>query len=528
MGFTMDEGASGVAAWRKRQAVSAAVRCTLVVLASAPEGSGGGDGGNKKKETEKKEHDRSSGAKKSGTTEAEAAGRGGGASDRATKDAADKNVVLPRAKILREEEVAERSQATKGAVAGATSGAAGGGAGGRPAAKAAARTAPAPSSSAYLQSLSAPMDAETTKKRKVYSTMQPWAPKTKAKPKLEPLEMTEEEVAEKKEQKKKGGGFREDIAIKVASKKSSGKALDGDGKYMSSLYRFTDDGRDLSGPSRYKDDYWVTSLVTFLSSSVFKRILPHLSVNMLVAAAVSVLYYVVPSIPPLPGLIHAVTGSFLGLLIAFRTQTSYQRFWEARSAWGDVQRECRSLARLVATHLPRLEQYGPSAEGSWASGSSDDAAQMLEASQELSQLEEDNTGEDVGRRTAQLKEVRELARESQSASIRVLQLIKAFPFALQQHLRGEYNLHRLKIFLPDDELEVLSKAANMPFRLIASVSEALSFLILDAPDDGGGEHQYFWTQCQLHIDNLLATIAITERLATTPVPPKPETLNSKP
>ena len=64
---------------------------------------------------------------------------------------------------------------------------------------------------------------------------------------------------------------------------------------------------------------------------------------MLVAALVSLLYHCVPSVPPLPGLIHAVTGSFLGLLIAFRTQTSYERFWMAREAWGDVSRECRCV-----------------------------------------------------------------------------------------------------------------------------------------------------------------------------------------
>jgi predicted membrane chloride channel (bestrophin family) len=37
---------------------------------------------------------------------------------------------------------------------------------------------------------------------------------------------------------------------------------------------------------------------------------------------------------------------------------------------------------------------------------------------------------------AQKKEKKKLARESQSSTIRVLQLLKAFPFALQQHLRG--------------------------------------------------------------------------------------------
>jgi hypothetical protein len=127
--------------------------------------------------------------------------------------------------------------------------------------------------------------------------------------------MSEQEAAEKKEIIRKK-------AEKDKSAPPKAKALDGDGKYLSSLYRYTDDGRDLSGPSRYRDDYWVTSLLTLMRSRVFQRIWPHLTVNMIIAASVSVLYFFIPSIPPLPGLIHAVTGSFLGLLIAFRTQAS--------------------------------------------------------------------------------------------------------------------------------------------------------------------------------------------------------------
>jgi hypothetical protein len=34
-----------------------------------------------------------------------------------------------------------------------------------------------------------------------------------------------------------------------------------------------------------------------------QRIMPHLIVNMLVAVTVAVLYYYIPSMPPLPGLI---------------------------------------------------------------------------------------------------------------------------------------------------------------------------------------------------------------------------------
>mmetsp|Transcript_48876 Transcript_48876/g.78769 ORF Transcript_48876/g.78769 Transcript_48876/m.78769 type:complete len:807 (-) Transcript_48876:4-2424(-) len=318
--------------------------------------------------------------------------------------------------------------------------------------------------------------------------------------------LNDERAAEKKQFLKIKGSIEKATAENAGVKTAKNNLLDGDGKYLSSLYRYTDDGRDLSGPSRYKDDYWVTSLLTFLSSRVFQRILPHLSINMLVAASVSLLYYCVPSIPPLPGLIHAVTGSFLGLLIAFRTQTSYQRFWEARASWGEVQHECRSLARLVATHLPMIEQKR----------STDRLSSPVSFSlEELSKEEGEDPGEDS---VAQKKEKKARARESQSASIRILQMLKAFPFALQQHLRGEYNLHRLKIFLPDEELQLLSQSANMPLRLMASISLCFSFLVLDPEMEKHPSAQYVWGQCEEHVERLLSTIASSERLATTPVP----------
>lgn len=47
----------------------------------------------------------------------------------------------------------------------------------------------------------------------------------------------------------------------------------------------------------------------------------------------------------------AVMGSAVGLLIGFRTNSGYERFWEARTAWGAILNRTRNLARQLETIL---------------------------------------------------------------------------------------------------------------------------------------------------------------------------------
>jgi ion channel-forming bestrophin family protein len=49
----------------------------------------------------------------------------------------------------------------------------------------------------------------------------------------------------------------------------------------------------------------------------------------------------------LPWSATAVMGSAVGLHIAFRTNSGYERFWEARTAWGAIVNRTRNLARQV-------------------------------------------------------------------------------------------------------------------------------------------------------------------------------------
>jgi putative membrane protein len=48
---------------------------------------------------------------------------------------------------------------------------------------------------------------------------------------------------------------------------------------------------------------------------------------------------------------HQVTGVALGLLLVFRTNSSYDRFWEARKLWGGMVNDSRNLTRLALAHF---------------------------------------------------------------------------------------------------------------------------------------------------------------------------------
>jgi ion channel-forming bestrophin family protein len=48
---------------------------------------------------------------------------------------------------------------------------------------------------------------------------------------------------------------------------------------------------------------------------------------------------------------HALIGASMGLLLVFRTNASYDRFWEGRKLWGGIVNETRNLARQSSVWL---------------------------------------------------------------------------------------------------------------------------------------------------------------------------------
>jgi putative membrane protein len=95
---------------------------------------------------------------------------------------------------------------------------------------------------------------------------------------------------------------------------------------------------------------WVAVLTSFHNTPIFGRI--WLIVAALGAySALVVLFDVnyMSGIKTVGAQIHTVLGLVLGLLLVFRTNTSYDRWWEGRKLWGQLVNDSRNLAIKVQT-----------------------------------------------------------------------------------------------------------------------------------------------------------------------------------
>ncbi len=57
----------------------------------------------------------------------------------------------------------------------------------------------------------------------------------------------------------------------------------------------------------------------------------------------------------IPSTAHTLAGTALSLLLVFRTNSSYDRFWEGRKLWGGVVNETRNLLRAAVINIPNVE-----------------------------------------------------------------------------------------------------------------------------------------------------------------------------
>lgn len=117
----------------------------------------------------------------------------------------------------------------------------------------------------------------------------------------------------------------------------------------------------------------------------------------------------------LPFSISAILGSALAIFIAFRNNSSYSRWWEARTLWGGIINSSRVLARLIITFT-------------------DSHSHQQNYEKELSE---------------QFKK-------------EMIYKVIAWVHALRLHLRKQDNWHELKPFLSAQEFEQLKKSQNKP------------------------------------------------------------------
>ena len=228
--------------------------------------------------------------------------------------------------------------------------------------------------------------------------------------------------------------------------------------YLYSLSRVADDGRELlNAPQRYSSKDWMRNLMSMGTDNIISAVRGQLLFQCFWALFVSIGYILYPRVPSLPALPHSLLGGVLGVLLGFRTNQSYDRFWEGRKLWARVFEKCRSIARISLAAI-------------------DANAETYHA---------------------------------------VLRHLKAFPVALRQHLRGEFEISDFTGTLTVPEVNELATADNLPLSVCMSLSMTLNQIKLDTSQSA---HMMLWWVLENELNQLAAVVADCERLVRTPVP----------
>lgn len=107
----------------------------------------------------------------------------------------------------------------------------------------------------------------------------------------------------------------------------------------------------------YNTKDWITFIFKFHKADTFRRLLPLIVVICIYSGIIAWLeldYWklsqtsYVKNIP----LMHGLLGFAISMLLVFRTNTAYDRWWEGRKLWGSLVNNSRNFAMKMSTILP--------------------------------------------------------------------------------------------------------------------------------------------------------------------------------
>jgi ion channel-forming bestrophin family protein len=149
----------------------------------------------------------------------------------------------------------------------------------------------------------------------------------------------------------------------------------------------------------------------------------------------------------------------LGLLLVFRTNTAYERFWEGRKAWGTIVNNVRNLSRSI-----------------WVAVAESDPLHRKEKEQ-------------------------------------ILQLLVAFAVATKLHLRSQPIDDNLARLVSPLQLLKLQQANNAPLEIAFWIGD-----YLQAKQEQGQISLYQMSELQRLLDSLVDMLGACERILRTPMP----------
>jgi len=160
-----------------------------------------------------------------------------------------------------------------------------------------------------------------------------------------------------------------------------------------------------------------------------------------------------------PAVGNVIPSIVLGLLLVFRTNTAYDRFWEGRKAWGTLLNTVRNLARQIWVTLP---------------------------------------GHD---------------RLAHAEKVAVLKLLVAFAVATKLRLRDEPLDSDLEMLVSPEQFKQLQTISNAPLEIAVWIAD---FLQRQHQDDRLTNYQL--TAMHRLLDQLVDMLGACERILKTPMP----------
>jgi predicted membrane chloride channel (bestrophin family) len=210
---------------------------------------------------------------------------------------------------------------------------------------------------------------------------------------------------------------------------------------------------------------WVDELLTLFKSRVLSRIVNRMAFTIAWAIAVTTIIAIGERYPEsglgwftdfeIPGWPHELVGGFLSILLVFRTDQAYERYWEGRRQWSEVATACRDLARVAMSNLK-----GPMVD-------------------------------------------------------ELMAHVSVFPVALKQHLRGTQNREEMaavfNTYLEANSsyIDMVTQSKSMPTTVLLSTSNVISAL-RRAPR--ARQLDLVWQELENKIDRLSDIVAECEKI----------------
>ncbi len=193
-------------------------------------------------------------------------------------------------------------------------------------------------------------------------------------------------------------------------------------------------------------------------SSVIPAIIPRVIFCGLFGLLISLIHYYYTDVG-LPILSSVVPSIVLGLLLVFRTNTAYERFWEGRKLWGSLVNSIRNLARMI-----------------WISVSESSPKDLEE-------------------------------------KIQILHLLVVFAIATKLHLRGQPINSEIIDLIPEYWYERLREVHNPPLQVALLIGE-----YLQQEFERNCINSYQLTAMLKLLDAMVDVLGGCERILKTPIP----------